>query len=174
MVVNWRPSLLSRHIMTRSCPRTALSDFLSYFLLAAQNLANANLISSSPGNPFITNAANLTNILDPHVMNVSTPGSGGLLDIKCSGSHFGYSPSISDCESARRYITPDSEQYTWGQRHTGLEATVFPLPFRTMGGGCSQQIGENTTAYVSSHQTEGYASSKQSSWALVQSLREQA
>ena len=56
------------------------------------------------------------------------------LDIKCSGSHFGWRPSISDCESAKDYIAPDSTRYPWGQRRTGLGDNVFPLPYRVMGG----------------------------------------
>ena len=56
------------------------------------------------------------------------------LDIKCSGAHFGWSPSISDCESAKGYIVPDSTQYPWGQRQSGLGDDVFPLPYRIMGG----------------------------------------
>ncbi|KAF6236258.1 hypothetical protein HO173_005889 [Letharia columbiana] len=55
------------------------------------------------------------------------------LDIRCSGEHFGFNPNIIDCESAKEHVTPDSVQYTWGNRHTGLEAIVFPLPFRIMG-----------------------------------------
>ena len=56
------------------------------------------------------------------------------LDIKCSGDHFGWSPSISDCESAKGYIVPDSTRYAWGERRTGLGDSVFPLPYRIMGG----------------------------------------
>lgn len=55
-------------------------------------------------------------------------------EISCSGEHFGFNPNIADCESAKEYITPDSVQYSWGDRHTGLPRTTFPLPYRIMGG----------------------------------------
>ena len=56
------------------------------------------------------------------------------LDIMCSGEHFGLSPNVQDCHSARRQIRSDSTQRKWGQRHTGLSEPYFPLPYRVMGG----------------------------------------
>ena len=68
------------------------------------------------------------------VFNTTLPGVGATVEIICSGDQFGFAPSISDCESAKEYITPDYTQYTWEYRHTGLEETIFPLPYRIMGG----------------------------------------
>lgn len=65
--------------------------------------------------------------------NASSSENAGLR-ITCSGEHFGVNPNIVDCESAKEYMTPDSVQYTWGTRHTGLGPNVFPLPYRIMGG----------------------------------------
>ena len=55
-------------------------------------------------------------------------------EIMCTGEYFGYNPSISDCYSALRRMAPDHEQVLWGLRHTGLGDSVFPLPYRIMGG----------------------------------------
>lgn len=65
---------------------------------------------------------------------LNTSSSENVVKIICSGEHFGYHPNIADCESAKEYITPDSVQYTWGERHTGLGSMVIPLPHRIMGG----------------------------------------
>ena len=56
------------------------------------------------------------------------------LEIHCSGEHFGINPDITDCQAAQRYITPESAQFKWGPRHSGIGPDVIPLPFRTMGG----------------------------------------
>ncbi|KAF6223370.1 hypothetical protein HO133_000212 [Letharia lupina] len=61
--------------------------------------------------------------------------SGNGLDIRCDGARYGFNPSLSDCEGARSYIVPDSEQYVFGERHTGLPTSTFPLPYIIMGGG---------------------------------------
>lgn len=70
----------------------------------------------------------------PSISPSNTTSSGNNLNIICSGEHFGFQPTISDCQSAREYIAPDYTQHSWGQRHTGLDSTTFPLPFRSMGG----------------------------------------
>ena len=62
------------------------------------------------------------------------PSSGNELDIQCDGAHYGYNPSISDCEGARSDIPPDSEQLIFGERHTGLPESTVPLPYMVMGG----------------------------------------
>lgn len=55
--------------------------------------------------------------------------------VQCDGTRFGRNPDLADCQSARSYIIPDSEQRTWVQRHQpGQTGEVFPLPFRGMGG----------------------------------------
>ena len=66
--------------------------------------------------------------------NATAPDNALPLVVRCSGQHFGWSPSISDCESAKANIVPEVVQYTWGERHTGFSDDVFPLPFRVMGG----------------------------------------
>lgn len=55
-------------------------------------------------------------------------------DIRCDGAAYGFNPSLSDCEGARSYIVPDTEQYEFGERHTGLPESVFPLPYMIIGG----------------------------------------
>lgn len=60
--------------------------------------------------------------------------SGGGLDIRCDGAKYGFNPSLSDCEGARSYIVPESEQFVFGERHTGLPKSTFALPYIIMGG----------------------------------------
>lgn len=55
-------------------------------------------------------------------------------DIKCDGSVYGFNPNIADCEQAKSYIVPDSDQLEFGERHTGLHQDVFPLPYAIFGG----------------------------------------
>ena len=56
------------------------------------------------------------------------------LSIHCDGTSYGFNPSLADCEGARSYIAPDSNKITFGERHTGLPDTTFPLPYMIMGG----------------------------------------
>ena len=91
---------------------------------AGQNAASIASINSAPADLSQLNASTLG-------LNVSV---GGSFEVKCNGTTYGVNPSLSDCESAREYITPDSTQQTFGQRHTGLPDDTFPLPFRMMGG----------------------------------------
>lgn len=88
----------------------------------ATTLTTLNLTSVDPVLPL--NASNQ----DPSASSVSG------LDIQCNGAKYGFNPSLSDCENARLYITPDSEQIIFGQRHTGLPGSTFPLPYMIMGG----------------------------------------
>ena len=75
-------------------------------------------------------ASNLTSSPVPNAASTDNAA----LEIHCSGEHFGHNPNIADCESAKEYLSPDSVQYAWGARHTGLGPSVFPLPYRIMGG----------------------------------------
>ena len=108
---------------------------------------------------------NPSSALDLLSLNLTTPNSGGL-DIKCSGSHFGFHPSVADCESAKGYIEPDTEQHVFGERHSGLMID-FPLPYRVMGGRpgshLQSQIGvkciERLITDMTFHKIEAYASS---------------
>ena len=65
---------------------------------------------------------------------VPNPSSESKLDIQCDGAKYGFNPSISDCEGARSYFTPDSEQLIFGERHTGLPEDTVALPYIMMGG----------------------------------------
>ena len=65
------------------------------------------------------------------VPSLMTPG---VYQIQCDGDRYGHNPDIRDCEIAHLNIEPDSKQYTFGERHTGLPADVFPLPWISMGG----------------------------------------
>jgi len=68
------------------------------------------------------------------IISVNT-SAGNRFTVQCNGSRFGYNPNLSDCQSAKGYIYPDSEQRTWKERHTpGQTELDFPLPFRGMGG----------------------------------------
>lgn len=73
-------------------------------------------------------------------LNVSSVGG---LDIQCDGATYGFNPSLSDCESARSHIAPDSEQFIFGERHTGLPGSTFPLPYILMGG-TLEELGERS------------------------------
>ena len=99
----------------------------------------ASLILGHPSpafnaDPLMLPTLNVSSTSDATSYNVTSPENAVSLEITCSGEYFGYGPSIADCESAKSYITPDSTQYSWGERHTGLPDTTFPLPFRVMGG----------------------------------------
>lgn len=41
-------------------------------------------------------------------------------NIQCGGAKYGYNPNILDCEDAKEYVAPDTKQWTFGERHTGL------------------------------------------------------
>ena len=86
-------------------------------LSMAPNLTNLDLLGSSDGSIQELNASN-----------------GGGYDIRCDGAKYGFNPPLSDCESARSYIVPDLEQLTFGERHTGLPESTFPLPYVILGG----------------------------------------
>ncbi len=81
------------------------------------NLTSLDLLGSSDGSIQAFNASNR-----------------GGYDIRCDGAKYGFNPSLSDCEGARSYIVPDSEQLNFGERHTGLPESTFPLPYVIMGG----------------------------------------
>ena len=106
------------------------SSFLvSLSLFAVAILAKPLQAPTHPSSALLS-TSNLTTL---PTRNISADENAGLL-IRCNGEHFGVNPNIADCASAKEYISPDSVQYTWGQRHSGLETTVFPLPYRIMGG----------------------------------------
>ena len=69
--------------------------------------------------------------------------SGRGLDIRCDGATYGFNPSLSDCEIARSFIEPIQEQFVFGERHTGLPESTFPLPYMMMGG-TLEEIGEGS------------------------------
>lgn len=75
-------------------------------------------------------------LLSPNKPIVSVNTSTGVsMSVQCDGARFGYSPNLRDCQSAMKYIHPDSEQRTWKERDTpGLTDDEFPLPYRVMGG----------------------------------------
>ena len=81
------------------------------------------------------------NATSPHLLfpsnipveELNAPSAKGLY-IHCDETAYGLNPSLADCEGARSYITPDSNRITFGERHTGLPDTTFPLPYMIMGG----------------------------------------
>lgn len=54
--------------------------------------------------------------------------------IICNGDHFGYNVDLGDCQNAESYLQPDLRQWTFSQRHAGMQESDFPLPYRLMGG----------------------------------------
>lgn len=113
----------------RSSVTVSRSLFAIYIILAEplQALSFSTL-------PQLLSASNSTTFPTPNVSSSSFPSGNAAFEIHCSGEHFGINPNIADCESAKEYISPDSVQYTWGDRHSGIEEAVFPLPYRIMGG----------------------------------------
>lgn len=89
--------------------------------------------------------------------------SGRGLDIQCDGAKYGFNPSLSDCERARSYIAPDLDQMDFGERHTGLPESIFPLPYIVMGdkAECYFQpkiVGDGVTGRASLNQIRTAAS----------------
>ena len=132
--------------------------------------------------PAITKSRNTLNenlsILPPALLNATSShltSPGTALDMVCNGAEFGFSPSISDCQSAYKHLAPDTDQYQWGMRHThtGMKGPIFPLPYRIMGGAfpISREIDVVTKSL---QQTGAYASSKPSSSATRRLSRVQA
>lgn len=56
------------------------------------------------------------------------------LKIQCDGAKYGFNPDVPDCQNARSYYKRSSKLFTYGERHSGHEINVFPLPYRLMGG----------------------------------------
>ena len=54
--------------------------------------------------------------------------------IECDGSSYGYNLNLAACEQINGFITFESKQRTWGERHTAAfqKAKMFPLPFMMM------------------------------------------
>lgn len=53
--------------------------------------------------------------------------------IQCDGEKYGFNPNVPDCQNARSFYTRSSKLYTYGERHSGHDINVFPLPYRLMG-----------------------------------------
>ena len=116
--------------MASPCSLLFLSTLIMHILAKPlQALSSSTLSQILP----MVNSTNLP------TLNASTPENPAL-NIQCSGEHFGHNPNIADCHSALEHISPDSIQHTWGLRHSGLGPTVFPLPYRIMGGQWSFKI----------------------------------
>ena len=64
----------------------------------------------------------------------STISTENAFNIQCNGALYGFNPNVADCENAAQTINPDSDQMTWGERHTGLPRDIFILPFAVFGG----------------------------------------
>ena len=112
-------------------PRSSVT--VSFCLFAIYIILAEPLQALSSTLPQLLSASNLTTFPTLNVSS-SSPYENAAFEIHCSGEHFGINPNIADCQSAKEYISPDSVQYTWGARHSGLEPDVFPLPYRIMGG----------------------------------------
>lgn len=121
-------SPLSLAMLVRSATR---------FISLCASAAWANPLQTTDGQAMeLSTSPNITGLILPSnvsALNLNASIGRGF-DIRCDGANYGYSPDIADCEGAREYITPDSTQMEFGERHTGLPGTVFPLPFLMMGG----------------------------------------
>lgn len=71
------------------------------------------------------------------ISDLTVPGLGSL-EVTCDGARYGMNPTVRDCDGARGYFIPDMEQKTFGERHTGLPDTIFPLPYILFGGELEQ------------------------------------
>ena len=56
------------------------------------------------------------------------------IQVQCDGEKYGFNPDVSDCENARSYYKRSSKPFTYGERHSGHDINIFPLPYRLMGG----------------------------------------
>lgn len=115
------------HRMLQKSSRTLLIASLSVISGLANPLQALSRVS--PALPQLLSAANLTTLPK---LNVS-PSDNSALEVHCS-RHYGLYPDIVDCETAKEHILPEYGPVTWGERHTGLGPSVFPLPYRIMGG----------------------------------------
>ncbi|CAD6576714.1 MAG: hypothetical protein ASARMPRED_007840 [Alectoria sarmentosa] len=137
-LISWASTILSTPLQG--------PDGQTIELSTAQNVTSLELL-------FPSNAS----IQDPNA------SSGRGLDIQCDGARYGFNPSLSDCEGARSYIQPVSEQFIFGERHTGLPSSTFALPYMIMGdkGECFFQpinIGDGATGRASLNQIRSAAS----------------
>ena len=111
------------------------------------------ILTSARAYPWFADRKSITNNRDADVKisqyGITRNGTLGNhnVDITCSGEHFGLSPNIQDCHSARRHVPPDTTQRNWGQRHTGLSEPYFPLPYRIMGGELHACPSTNASAH---------------------------
>lgn len=108
-----------------------LSLYTGAYLAKPLQVATQNIQSPSVSANLI-NAA-LTSNLSSSVPTLNTSAENAF-SIECNGALYGFNPSISDCEGAAQSINPDLNQLTWGERHTGLPADTFNLPFAIFGG----------------------------------------
>ena len=68
--------------------------------------------------------------------------------IQCDGEKYGFNPNVPDCQNARSFYTRSSKLYTYGERHSGHDINVFPLPYRLMGGILPQSFKYATSLYT--------------------------
>ena len=111
-----------------ACSFGLFISFLSVIPVLASPLQEVSAFL--PAAPQLHPASNLSALTK---LNASSPDNPALV-IRCNGELFGFNPDLTDCGTARGFITPDLEQRAWGARHTGLGPETFPLPYRIMGG----------------------------------------
>ena len=98
----------------------------------ASSAYNANDHTPQLGPADILSLANISQGQDAVRVNASNK-----LQIQCDGEKYGLNPDLADCQNARSYYKRSKERFTYGERHSGHGADIFPLPFRTMGGKCN-------------------------------------
>ncbi len=125
-------------------------------------LSSGDIISAIPFLPAGDHTSSFSgapNVVEPlYPSNASTSphdtSTENSLTIHCDGETYGHNPSIRDCDSISKYLTPDETIWTFAQRHSGLPPDTVPLPFLLMGdqGLCYIQtvlIGDYLTATAS-------------------------
>ena len=130
--MTYKHPIIFRHCVFISC----LSWFLAILAIPFQETHVQTMALSTAPNATSLDLSFPSNV---SVEELNAPSAWGLY-IRCNGARYGFNPSLADCEGARSYITPDSNKITFGERHTGLPETTFPLPYMIMGG-TSEEVG---------------------------------
>ena len=126
-------------LMTSSKRQTMFMRYVFVSLISWASTILSTPLQGPDGQTIeLSTAQNVTSLelLFPSNASIQDPNasSGRGLDIQCDGARYGFNPSLSDCEGARSYIQPVSEQFIFGERHTGLPSSTFALPYMIMGG----------------------------------------
>ena len=112
--------MLSRILLTLICPITSTVTGLAY---------NVNHHTSELAPADLRSLTTISHNEDAIRVNASNKP-----QIQCDGDRYGLNPNLSDCQNARSYYKRSKQLFTYGERHSGHDIDVFPLPYRLMGG----------------------------------------